>query len=366
MRILIIGGGIFGTSIATTLANEKHEIDIAETENDILQLASKVNHNRIHLGYHYLRSIKTAEQSIEGLLSFLFNYGKAVIHQLPNYYAIAAEGSKTTPAEFINFCNNVGIGYDIACPDKRFLDPKEISECFKVPEPVWDYAKLKQIIKTNLRKKKVNLLLQTPCIFLKKLPDETFEASFPNRIKEYDIVINTSYLNTNTINSYLGLPKKKMLFENVIIPVFKYKSQPIGLTIMDGPFCSVMPRGGVKNEFLLYHVKHSIVQSQISGDLPAFDIGANIISDQQTERIIYQASSSFMPFLKNADFAGFTKTVRMVHQNSDDARITELNIYPEVKNYFSVFSGKVTTCIQVALEIKQLLEGKQRSIRMKV
>src|SRR3978361_1008030 len=109
MKILIIGAGIFGTSVATVLAGENYEIDLVEAESDIMQLASRINHNRIHLGYHYLRSIQTAEQSIEGLLSFLFNYGKAVVHQLPNYYAIAKDGSKTTPAEFANFCNNVGI-----------------------------------------------------------------------------------------------------------------------------------------------------------------------------------------------------------------------------------------------------------------
>jgi len=366
MRILIIGGGIFGTSIANTLAYGKNEIDLSEAEHDILQLASRVNHNRIHLGYHYLRSIQTAEQSIEGLLSFLFNYGEAVIHQLPNYYAIASEGSKTSPTEFINFCNNVGIGYDFAYPGKEFFNLEKIGECFKVPEPVWNYTKLKSIIKENLAKARVNLLLKTPCLYLKKLPDQTFEAKFPTHVKRYDVVINTSYLNTNTINGYLGLPLKSMLFENVIIPVFKYKSHPIGLTIMDGPFCSVMPRGGSKDEFLLYHVKHSIVQSQIAENCPDFEQNGKPVDDLDAQRAIYQESAKFMPFLRSAEFAGFNKTIRMVYQNSDDARITELNTYPELKNYFSVFSGKVTTCIQVALDIKQQLEGKQGAKRLKI
>ena len=364
MRILIIGAGLFGTSAANILSDKNNRIDLIEAESDIMQLASRVNHNRIHLGYHYLRSIQTAEQSIEGLLSFLFNYGKAVIHQLPNYYAIAKEGSKTTPGEFVSFCDNVGIGYDNEYPGQKFLNRDSIEECFKVPEPVWDYESLKKIIRGNLKKSKVNLLLNTECVDLKQLPDQTFEATFNNTTTRYDVVINTTYSNLNKINRHLGVEQKKLLFENVIIPVFKYKTPPKGLTIMDGPFCSVMPRGRAKNEFLLYHVKQSVIQSQLAVNNPGF--GINNTFDKSAEAAIYKQSTLFMPFLNDAEHTGYNKTTRLVYENSDDARITELHTYPGVKNYFSVLSGKVTTCIQVALEIKHILQGKQKSKRAKI
>ena len=296
----------------------------------------------------------------------MFNYGKAVIHQLPNYYGIAKVGSKTTPAEFVTFCDNVGIGYDNEYPADKFLNRDMIEECFKVPEPVWDYEKLKKIIKQNLKKSKINLLLNTECTNLKQLTDQTFEATFNNVIKQYDVVINTTYSNINKINKYLGVEQKKLLFENVLIPVFKYPSAALGLTIMDGPFCSVMPRGNVKNEFLLYNVKESVLQSQLVVDRPYFDNGVNAAPGEKVEEIIYKQSSLFMPFLNNAVHAGYNKTTRVVYENSDDARITELHMYPEVKNYFSILSGKVTTCIQVALEIKHILQGKQRLKRAKI
>ena len=73
MKVLVIGAGLFGSSVAAILADKNVNIDLVEAEDDIMKLASRVNHNRIHLGYHYLRSIDTAEQSIEGLLSFLFH-----------------------------------------------------------------------------------------------------------------------------------------------------------------------------------------------------------------------------------------------------------------------------------------------------
>jgi hypothetical protein len=196
------------------------------------------------------------------------------------------------------------------------------------------------------------------------MPDETFEASFNNTVKHYDVVINTTYSNINQINSYLGVGQKKLLFENVIIPVFKYPSRALGLTIMDGPFCSVMPRGKVKNEFLLYHVKESVTQSQLSANNPGY--GSNPVLDREAEAIIYKQSALYMPFLNDAVRAGHNKTTRLVYENSDDARITELQTYPDIKNYFSVLSGKVTTCIQVALEIKHILQGKQKLKRAKI
>ena len=66
----------------------------------------------------------------------------------------------------------------------------------------------------------------------------------------------------------LGLPNLDLKFQDVIVPIFKMKHSPIGLTIMDGPFCSIMPRGNRKNEFLLYNPKYSVIsESKIFMDI---------------------------------------------------------------------------------------------------
>src|SRR4051812_9521856 len=116
MDVLIIGAGLFGCCAAIELAQAGFNIDLIDSEADIMQQASRVNHNRVHLGYHYLRSIETAEQSLEGLISFMLNYGSAVESQFNNYYAIAKQNSRTSPDEFLNFCEKVGIHYDHAWP----------------------------------------------------------------------------------------------------------------------------------------------------------------------------------------------------------------------------------------------------------
>ena len=52
-KVLAIGAGLFGSVIASKLGDNKNlVIDLVEKSNDIMQLASLNNHNRIHLGYH--------------------------------------------------------------------------------------------------------------------------------------------------------------------------------------------------------------------------------------------------------------------------------------------------------------------------
>ena len=74
-----------------------------------------------------------------------------------------------------------------------------------------------------------------------------------------DYIINSSYSNVNKVNNMLGLPELNLNFQDVIVPIFNMEHNPLGLTIMDGPFCSIMPRGNRKNEFLLYHPKYSVI-----------------------------------------------------------------------------------------------------------
>ncbi|TAH09090.1 MAG: FAD-binding oxidoreductase [Sphingobacteriia bacterium] len=349
MRVLVIGGGMFGSCAAIVLSEAGYKVDLVEREKELMTQASYVNHNRIHLGYHYLRSIETAEQSMEGLLSFMYHFGNSVVSQFPNYYAIAKDGSKTTTEQFTQFCDKVAIEYDEGYPDKSYLNPLLLDSCFKVPEPVFDFSSIKSTIQKRLVA--CNILFNTLCTGLNKLHSGLFEAKFNHEtsIHHYDIVINATYAGYNSINHLLGLPLKKLLYEYVSIPQFKLNIDPIGLTIMDGPFCSIMPNGKNKNEFLLYSVDHSIIDKNLSLNCPNFTF-------INKEDIIYKESTHYLPFLTKVKRNGMNSTIRTVYENSDDARLTELFTYDDVPNYFSILSGKVTTCWQVALDIKHIVQ----------
>lgn len=354
MKILIIGGGVFGCNIAIELAKAKFDVDLVEQENDIMLLASMNNHNRLHLGYHYLRSIKTAEQSLEGLISFLFYYGESVYHNFDNYYAIAKEGSHTSAQEFLAFCDDVGIDYDEEYPEPELMNPNTLEASFKVPEPVFDFQLLYSLVKKNITKKNIKLKLNTRCDDVKLKDNGKYKVMLSGKEYEYDAVINATYQGINHINNSLGVKPKKINYEDVLIPLFKFNHKAFGLTIMDGPFCSVMPNGTKENHFLLYHVKESVLKRELSTSPPNWRILSNI-----DNKVIYKESIKYYPFLKNVDNYSSYRAIRAVHENKDDARLSELFTFEEFPKYYVVLSGKISTCVQVALSIKHSLQGKK-------
>ena len=61
MKLAVIGSGFFGITLGLILS-KKHEVDIYEKENSILNGASSSNQFRFHLGFHYPRSVKTVNE----------------------------------------------------------------------------------------------------------------------------------------------------------------------------------------------------------------------------------------------------------------------------------------------------------------
>lgn len=321
-KIKIIGAGLFGCVIGYELQRAGHNITIIEQDNDIMQRASKANHNRLHLGYHYPRSVETAEQSLDGLVSFFTNYKKAIVSHFPNYYMIAKQGSNVSSDDYIKFCDHIEIDYNYEIPSSYFINKELIDLSINTDECVFDYDILKSLVKESV-----------------KDIDIKFNTIFDGNIDDCDYLINTTYASINKVNQILGVPELKLKLQDVVIPYFKMESKPFGITVMDGPFCSIMPKGNNPNEFLLYSVKHSLMKD---GKL---DIDS-----------IYKQSEKYFPFLKNIERLGYWRTERALPINDNDERLSEIFIYKEHPKVINVLSGKVSTCHKVGQEIKRRLK----------
>jgi hypothetical protein len=337
-KILIIGGGLFGCSIALELYKSGYNITLMEQNSDIMNNASKCNHNRIHYGYHYPRSPETAIQSLDGLLSFLFKYKEAIITNFPNYYAIASDQSNINSFEYRKFCDQVGISYNSEYPSSYIMNDKLLEDSYRVEEPIFDWDVLKNLVKQELKNSNITLKLNTKFT----TPDFT----------DFDFIINCTYSEINKINKLAGVPLLEFKLQDVIIPIFEFNHPKIGLTVMDGPFCSVMPKGNISNTFLLYHAKYSILKETKENNIESLqDISNNI-------KNIKEDSSKYFPFIKDINFTDYWRTTRAIPINSDDARISNIITYPENPKFITVFSGKISTCVKIAKQIKQgLISG---------
>lgn len=336
-KILIIGGGLFGCSIALELSKSGYDVTLIEQNSSIMSNASKYNHNRIHYGYHYPRSLETAIQSLDGLLSFLIKYKEAIVTNFPNYYAISANQSNINAAEYRKFCDQVGISYHSEFPSSYIMNNTLLEDSYRVEEPIFDWEILRDLVEKELKNSTVNLKLNT---------------SFTNEFINFDFIINCTYSSINKINKLIGVPLLKFKLQDVIIPIFEYNHPKIGLTIMDGPFCSIMPRGNNPNQFLLYHVKYSVLKE--TKDLilsPLENIEYNL-------KMIKEDSSNYFPFIKEVKFIDYWRTTRAIPIVDNDERLSKIITYPSNPNFITVFSGKMSTCIKVAKQIKHgLLEG---------
>jgi len=151
LRIKVIGAGIFGCCIASELAKSGYEVILIEQDSDIMQRASKLNHNRIHYGFHYPRSARTARQSLDGLITFFLQFKDSIVSGFPNYYMISKKNSHVTTDEYIYFCDKLGISYDFEYPEEYLVDREKIASSIKVREPIFDYSILQSLVKAQLK-----------------------------------------------------------------------------------------------------------------------------------------------------------------------------------------------------------------------
>jgi|TARA_B110000438_G_scaffold296345_1_gene340897 hypothetical protein len=348
MKIAIIGGGIFGVTIATNLA-KNHSIDLYEQQNDILQSASGINQYRVHRGYHYPRSSDTAiaVSNIEPL--FKKEYHDSIIQDVDHYYCIAKEHSLTNSQQFQNFCSNHNLEFTQSNLD--LLNSESIQLCVKVKEDLFDPSKLKAICLNKLKSANVNLLLNT------KANDDIFS--------NYDFVIICTYANINSILSKYPLKQINYQFEICEKPVvqlpssFKKKS----IVIMDGPFMCVDPFGNSGN-FVLGNVVHAIHHTNV-GKFPVIPkefeplLNNKIVPNPSITNFnnFISSAEKFIPSIRNAKHLGSMFTIRAVPPNVDKTDERPTLIRKIDSNIISVFSGKIPTCIQTSNEIEKMISN---------
>lgn len=354
-KVAIIGGGIFGTSAALELC-KKFDVEIFERAGDILTGASTNNHLRHHYGYHYPRSEKTALESIMARESFEKEYKGCVVDGFPAYYGVSKENSKTTPENFIKFCEALKLPYKLEFPDEELMERSKLALCIKVPEPVYDPDKLKEIVKEKLKNSTVKLNLNHEIIGGKIVGKKKI-LRFRNKVeineKEFDYIVSAIYTNFNNLNKWFNFPRKQVLYAlmellEIELPI----KGKIGLSVMDGQFSTFLPRGA-KNTFALGHVRESVLKQIASDDLDTGLVESeNLISNKEK---IFEESIKNYPILKKAKFIKSIFVTRVVKAGvgSTDERPTEITEHGN--GIYSIFGGKVITCVETAKKLGEML-----------
>jgi len=356
-KVAIIGGGIFGTNCAIELGKFA-DVTLFEKDKDIMLGASLVNQYRHHWGYHYPRSDKTVQDIREATEDFENLYDSTIIREFPTYYSIARSDSKTTPKDYLRFCEKHKLPFTLEYPDPNFLNRDKVSICLKTFEPIYDYDKLKAKVHHYIKKdKNITTKFSTEIIGGNINTDGTktllIKDSSGKKHKEvFDYVINSTYAQYNKFSHWFKFPIKPMSIDLVEALIVKLPLPRISLAVMDGPFTNLVPTNK-KNIFTLVHIKESMLERYVpKNGIPH--------GKKRTKTMIKETlhkSMEWLPILKEAEVVDVRYIHRAVNVSSrkkDDARPSDVTYHGF--GTWSILGGKIVNSVTTAKEISNYIK----------
>lgn len=246
---LVVGGGFFGCSLSVHLRGEAHrKVVLLESGPDLLQRASYSNQARVHNGYHYPRSLLTALRSRVNYPRFLAQFADCVDESFEKYYAISRGFSKVTANQFRILCETIGAPIS-AAPSRvrKMFDAQLVEDVFTVRECAFDSKKLKQRMVVEMGRVGVDVRLRNEALRVRRLPDGDLEVDCTGPQGDYQVVckrvFNCTYSRLNRLLEASGLPMIPLKHELTEISLVEVPEsiRNLGITVMCGPFFSVMP-----------------------------------------------------------------------------------------------------------------------------
>lgn len=348
---VIIGGGFYGCAIAIYLAKERglKKILILEKESQLLHRASYHNQARVHNGYHYPRSFTTAFRSRVNLPKFLRDWPKAIYRDYTKLYAIARRNSKVTAKQFERFCHEIGAKMESAPITLRTLfEPRLIEDVFVVEEYAFNATQLAQWAKSTLQEYKIHVAYETQATAIHQKKHSELSVRFQQQNSEENIhtryVFNCAYSGLNQLHGdFLGTQTslKQELTEMALIQA-PPQLQGLGITVMDGPFFSMMPFPA-RNLHTLSHVRYTPhLHWKDEKHVDPYHHLKHYHRETRFDRM-QRDTQRYLPAIAQAKYIDSLfeiKTV-LVKNESDDGRPILFEKQADLPGCYSVLGGKI-------------------------
>lgn len=367
---VVVGGGIFGCYAALYLAGKGGRVCLLEKEARLFQKASLVNQARLHGGYHYPRSMATAALSDEHKARFTAEHRPFVNFSFEKFYAIDRFGSFTDPQQFERFCHYLDLRCD-AIAEHPLFNFERLHSLYRTEEYSFDPVLLGCFYRQKIEDTP-NIVLLTNTRLVRAtangdhwgLEAERQQMALERLILDTPVVINATYAATNAINRLFGVDELALTHEIAEIafvhsPQFAGK----GLTVMDGPFGSIMPygRSGLLSLSSVAYTHHKISYD----NLPTFD--CQVVEDLRcrpaapgicTECPRRPVSNAYKMLAQMRQyyhesvqfeylFSYFTIKSKLKASHIDDGRPTEIARLREEPRFYCLFAGKVNSIYEV-------------------
>ncbi len=366
---LIVGGGIFGIYAALFLREQGQRVLLVEKEKALLKKASIVNQARLHSGYHYPRSVATALMSDDNKARFTADHEAFINFEFEKYYAIDRFGSFTDAAQFERFCAFIGIPCE-PVSNHPYFNYHRLEALYRTKEYTFDPILIAEYYRQRLYDAAPEV---TPRLFTEVAAAGAAGETWQVELKDLSSghtetvaarqVINATYAGSNAINRLFGVRDIDLMHEiSEMVFVNSPQIRDIGLTIMDGPFGSIMPYGksGLLSLSSVAYTHHKVSYD----NLPTFDcqqINTNCRPDFTDICNFCPAkpSSNYRKmlgqirhyFTNKVEFQYFTSmfTIKSKLKASyiDDGRPTEISVLRENPRFYCIFAGKINSIYEI-------------------
>lgn len=357
-QAVVIGGGFFGCAVAIYLAKERgfDQVSIVERENRLLSRASLYNQARVHGGYHYPRDHLTARRSRITRDWFRKGFPDAIQESVTSIYALAAQGSQVNTATFVKRMERAGA--KLAEPTdavNSLFNQRRIAAVFQVEEDVFDANVLRGLVQREISDLGIKVEFESNVVGLeagKGIEVRVEDGGNHERRLTADYVFNCTYAGLNKVARGVADPvveeKLKHEVAELLLVSVPEQIEGLAITVMDGPFFSLMPYPPLKS-YSLSHVRYTPRESWI--DDPSIDPYQKLSRtefDGRSYRMLKDASQ-FVPLLSGCAVTGSFRELKtvLVHNEVNDGRPILLERSLRIPGLFSILGGKIDNVFDV-------------------
>ncbi len=359
-RVAVLGAGVFGATCAAELA-EFCDVTVIERRPALMTEVSFVNQWRHHSGFHYPRSYDQIQEIRAARESFEQVYGAAVSRSHPSYFCTSATGVEIPASRYLAACKSNELSYTLDFPPDTVLDHRTVTLSVLSDEGVYDFERLRAIAADRLRASpSVNLLLNAEAVGGALLPggEKRIAIRTPQGTEEhdFDFVVNATYANRNLLASWFRFPIEPLRFDLYEMLVLRLDIEPICVTIMDGPFTSLVTMG-YDNLFMLSHINDSVHKSLITESGLPPDWGP--VRSNRDNMIAH--AGVYLPILRRAEIVESRFATRAVNAFAKDFDARPTVVAAEGFGCWSILGGKIITCVQDTRRIADAIRAEVES-----
>jgi glycine/D-amino acid oxidase-like deaminating enzyme len=343
---LVIGGGFYGAALSLFLRSVSDSIMLVEAGSALMQRASRVNQARIHTGFHYPRSALTAVKSMMLHRRFADDFPEAVMNDFQMLYGIARYRSKVSSKRFLRMYRDMGAPIATAsAAHAAIFDNDRVEAAFACTEFAFDYSVLQHHLTARLDALNVDLRLQTEVVSIEEKDQLAVVALSSGQEITARYVFNVTYAQLNSVLRRACLPLAKLKYElseiALVTPPVELKG--LAVTMMDGPFFSVMPFPSTEL-YSLTHVRYTPHYSWTDDNesRSSYEVFKSTVPDSHVRHMIADGQR-YLPCLRDATWQQSLYEVKamLLKNEHDDGRPILYQRHPATSRVISILGGKI-------------------------